>query len=76
MKVGGRRASCVVERAENCLRGLVQCRGTSTYLHHQADNKNHRHATDNVSMILNDELMAQDRRVLLVLLAAERFTPE
>jgi hypothetical protein len=51
-----------VGRTKNCV---------DSYLHHQADNKNHSDAADNISVILNDEFMAQDRRVLLILLASK-----
>lgn len=47
-----------------------------TYLHHQADNKYHRHTADDISVVLNDELMAQDRWVLLILFIAERLRSE
>lgn len=70
-------------------KGIVGCDGggevwvavgrgkvADTHLHHQTDNKNHRHTADDVCMILNHEFVAQDRRILLVLLATEGLRTE
>lgn len=44
-----------------------------THLHHQSDDEDHCHAADDVSVILNDEFMAQDRWILLVLLTPKSW---
>lgn len=35
-----------------------------TYLDHESDDEEHRDAGHDVAMVLNDELVAEDRRVL------------
>lgn len=40
-----------------------------THLHHQANNKHHRDTADDIGVILDDEFMAQNWRILLVFLA-------
>lgn len=47
-----------------------------TYLHHQADNKNHCNTTNDIRMILNDKLMAQNWWVLFILFIAEWLRSE
>ena len=41
-----------------------------TYLHHETNDENHRHAGHDVRVILYDELMAQNRGILVGVLSA------
>lgn len=47
-----------------------------THLHHQTDNKHHCDTADDIGMILDDELMAQNRWILFILFATKRLRTE